>query len=58
MGNVWADGAGAMEADGVTAAASTDTRMALRLLLSWAIKSLGKAKRHNSRKINTAICTG
>lgn len=44
--------------DRVTAAASTDTHMALRPLLSSAIKSLGKAKRHNSRKINTPIGMG
>lgn len=50
MGNAGADGAGAMKADRVTAAASADTCTALRPLLSRAIKSLGKAKRHSSRK--------
>lgn len=43
MGNTWADGAGVMEAGRVTVAAP-------RPLLSRAIKSLGKVKRHNSRK--------
>lgn len=47
-----------MGRDGVTAAASIDTHKALRPLLSSATKFLGKAKRYNSRKINTPIGMG